>query len=511
MPPPRSDEQLTAGLWWRRTREHAVVIVDDRGNHHTPAAGAGGHRPLLRIVFEEARARVELVMLGGRRHIDLTVQPGATARVLAAEALTAGYDGNAWCGAFEAALAREAADRGLWQRDDRAPRGLDALLGGLGFPMLAHSYDRGAGPLTTVPRWAARPLAQPSARDAASVAFGPRATRRTTRALAASLLPPPSAAAGSAVALSPLCLALVGRAVLEPDSIADVLGATEPWHAPPTWLTSTELAEAAHALTSFGSRAAARLLLDAAAHGNGPFALVETLTLYSQVRHDLAALPPGRLGALREACIAAAPAPRMHLPDPAGEETARAEPRGTADPDFTADVARRGGEESAADVVRRRLDDAGLLVHAPRENPPAREANPPRRENVPTRALNPPRTRSVTVPSRFPYPDRLHALERLDDDGVRLVLPRSRADLAAWGRRLHSCIGTYAAAIASGASWVIGVEDGGRLMACLELHPATRTIRQFLGAHNNPPPQYVVDATLRILRRGRVLAEPVPV
>lgn len=473
MPLRAVERELTDGLRLRVQEDRASVLVDR----------PGGLLPLAQVTFEPRRARIMLAMFGGRRLLDVTVQPGAIARVVASEAIASRHDGNAWCAAIEAAIARTAHERGLWQRSEAAPRGLVPLLTGLAFPILASVYDLGARPVSEVPRWAEHVVSQPSAREAAVAAFGARATRRTTRALASSLVPNADAPDDATVALGPLCLALMGRHALEPDQIVEVLAATQTWHAPPIWLAMTRLDSAARILAGFGPAAGARLLLDAAAREHGIEVLLDTLDLYQCLRHEFPTVPPGRLDDLRGACLALAPVPlgpmaaadtsRRHVERRRREERHET-PRHIADEALPHGGARRDGTLPLAEIF------------APRNAPPAR---------------------NVRLPAAFLYPAFLREMEHSADGDVRLVLPHTPSELSSWGRRLSNCLATYARAVATGASWIVGVEHCGTLSACVEIDPVERSVRQLLAAHNRPPSSALVQATLHLLvERGAIRA-----
>jgi hypothetical protein len=87
---------------------------------------------------------------------------------------------------------------------------------------------------------------------------------------------------------------------------------------------------------------------------------------------------------------------------------------------------------------------------------------------------------------------------------LRLLLPRTGAELVAWGRLLRSCIGSFGAAVAAGRSVLVGVEEGGVLAYCLEVAP-DGSVRQFLGERNRPAPRPVVAAVCgRLVTAGIV-------
>ncbi|MCU0270094.1 MAG: PcfJ domain-containing protein [Acidimicrobiales bacterium] len=105
------------------------------------------------------------------------------------------------------------------------------------------------------------------------------------------------------------------------------------------------------------------------------------------------------------------------------------------------------------------------------------------------------------APSPWPPPLGVHGRTVAD---LRLVEPRTEAELAAWGRLLGNCLATYAEAQAAGRSRLVGVERQGRLRYCLEL-TGDGTLRQFLGERNRPVPASDRRAVLDVLRACGVL------
>lgn len=475
---PSREQELTTGLWLRPDENRSSILVER----------PQGLVPLAAVVFEEHRALSMLAMLGGRRLLDVTVQPGALARVVSSEAVAARRDGNAWCSAIEAAVARVASERGLWRRTDAAPRGLVPLLTGLGYPMVASVYDRGGRAVAEVPRWAAHVLAQPSARAAAAAAFGSRATRPATRALATSLVPSAGAPADATIALGPLCLALMGRAVLEPDQLVRVLAAGDIWHAPPVWLAASRLESAALVITGLGPVAATRLLLDAATRPRGIEVLLDTLDLYRCLRHQFSAVPPGQLDALRGACLELAPTPTETVAAADAEHRRRAE-------------ARRHSALRLAEHVRAPED--------PEPTPDDHDGSAAARSIFVPRTA--PAVRATCLPASYDHPAALRELHHLTAGDVRLLLPRTPAVLTTWGQRLSNCLGSYARAVAAGTVWVVGIEEHGVLTACAAIDPGSREVRQLLAAHNRPPSASLVETTLHLLASRRVICAGAPV
>lgn len=79
----------------------------------------------------------------------------------------------------------------------------------------------------------------------------------------------------------------------------------------------------------------------------------------------------------------------------------------------------------------------------------------------------------------------------LDGGRLRLVLPATGAELARWGRRLDSCVGSFVASVHAGVSQLIGVEVDDGIRYWSGAHPA-RGGPAFLGARIRPVP--VADA-----------------
>lgn len=94
-------------------------------------------------------------------------------------------------------------------------------------------------------------------------------------------------------------------------------------------------------------------------------------------------------------------------------------------------------------------------------------------------------------------------------DPLRLVVPRTGAELAAWGERLHNCLGGFAAAVNEGRSIVVGVESCDRLVYGIEVRP-DGVIRQFLATHNRPVPRPDARAVVGALAAAGVVRADAP-
>lgn len=71
-------------------------------------------------------------------------------------------------------------------------------------------------------------------------------------------------------------------------------------------------------------------------------------------------------------------------------------------------------------------------------------------------------------------------------DEYQLRLPHNRRELVEWSRSLDNCLDTYPPRVANNRSWIVGVEHHNRLVAAIEIAPATQRIVQFLGPANRP-------------------------
>lgn len=457
-----------AELGWEQHATVATLRIRPSGDHPEVSATT------LRFRVDGGRVRVGLLLLDGHRDIDVSIQPAFVTRAVGGEgrgATAAAEQVCRWVAAFAAA-------NGAWRPEDPAAAGVSAVVGGASFPLLGAAMDQGAAPLDEVPRWATAVLAAPTARAAAQAAFPARATRPVVAALAAALVsgvgPDGSSGGGTAgaatVALFPLALATMAPA-LGPDRLARVLGATEPWRGPAAWPEVDLVADAARLTPHLGEQRTERLLLDAAHLESGPALLADAVQAYGLVRHRAGRRLPNRLVEFREHCRALLP------PDP--------NPLGVVAP-----TRRRSPGHAARPAV------APPVV--PRVAPPP---PPPPAPPVPTAAerrramLRAPRTQSSHVPEHLPlvHPPPVTALIGRQVRGgvgepLRFVVPRTAAELTAWGDRLHNCVGGFGPAVNERRSIVVGIESGDRLAYCIEVRP-DGVIRQFLGAHNRPVPR----------------------
>ena len=488
------------------------VSFEDGATARVRVVGADGAPPTeLRFTIGRGRATVALVLLAGRREVDVSIQPGLVASVV-------GREGDAVAGHLAAFAARH----GAWSPAEPAGAGLLDVVTGMTFPLLGAAIDRGATGLAEVPRWAAPVLAAPTARDAARQAFSTRATRPVVAALAGGLVPAPAAspdrrascrtAAGpddprrptrvdrapdeggthrggpEAVRppqppdLFPLALGLMATA-LAPDRLARVLAADGPDRRPVDWPDGEVVALGRRHTATWGEHRTERVLRDAAELAGGAGWLAKACRLEGLAGHGVAAETPTRLEPLRDELRALLPTdPNPHgLVAPARRRPRPARPTRPARP----------ATPPAAGPARR--------VVAPVVEPP-----PPTVDERRRAMWRAPATQGTAPPEHVPlhHPPAVLVLAGVEVMGaggpLRLVVPRTGAELTAWGERLGNCVGGFAAAVNEGRSIVLGVEAGDRLAYCLEVRP-DGGVRQFLAARNRPVPRADAAAVLAAL------------
>lgn len=407
----------------------SVAVSDDRFD--VLVAG----RLTARVERRSAgRARVMMALLGGKRCVDVSTQPGTVPVLLRREARRRREDPNRWCTgvarlAHDAAADWDVTDLCASDRDD-----LDALLAALPFPLGRLARQAGAGPLPHVPRWAEVPLRAGSAAEAARSVLGDRATRGTTRALPRGLVPGDGAPAGAAPDLRPLGLAASLAAHLPADRLATVLAGTGHWLPPQHWPGNHDVNELRRLWRVADTETATALALDAATVDHG----------VARLRRALAILEP--LAAVSELALART----------------------------VADLERQAAEATPP---------------RPAPAPAARAPQPARdRDPLPAQPRHPPRAAPalrVGPPATFDYPPTIEIAHGYRVGEHRLVLPRTPGDLTRWGRRLANCLADYAGVVGAGTSVVIGLEERGALVAALELRNGE--VRQFVGIGNARP------------------------
>lgn len=409
-------------------------------------------RAVVALAPSDRRVRVGLVMPVMDRVVDVSVQPSAARKALSEAATSTGTADTAVTASARRSLVEAAEACDAWVPS--AQLCLARAFGGVAFPLLGAVYDQGGAVVDEVPRWAAGPLAAPTIGDAASIAFADRATRPVRRALVVALRPLPD----GQVDLARLALAMMSRAVLQPDRLARVLGADAVAH-PPADLPDPAALEAADAVLSrWGEERTEKVLVDAAGRADGLRILLDTLRYARQLGdHGPVGALPTRLSELHDVHRAL----------------------------LRTDVAAR-------QVPERRRRTATTARAAAPTPPPHRQLPPP----------------ATAPPVRGDHPLTATPAERAIDGrtlhGLTLVLPRTVGDLRRWGRLLGNCLGDFGPAVAAGRSTIIGVQRGGRLAYAVELTP-TGAVRQFCGQANRAPRDPDRRAVMEMLAAGRLV------
>jgi hypothetical protein len=448
-------------------------------------AGVRRERTTVRLEVVAHRMRISLSFLRIRKAVDLSVQPALFEHVLPVgrgpcRPGTAGSTAARW-------IASLAGTREVWRPPDPDAIGLVGVAGGASWPLLGAAYERGATPLGAVPPWATQILSKPILGEAAHAGFGAKANRRVTGALGSSLLELSGEADDPGpVSLYRLALALMGALVLEPDQIVRILNADGPRRSPDNWPDAAEIAAGSQLIARMAAAQGERLLIDAIERPDGPVLLSEILREVGSVLELLPERPAHRVEALRNQCRALLPV------DPDPESAGWRRPPGAG-----SRRAQREGDQRgrATPVPAEPAADADEHLAAPR---PRRTAQQRRR------ALLAPQGRAAVSGD----PTRTAALSNLNGcdvgDGLRIAVPRSRAELSAWGQHLGNCVGSYAAAWASGLSLIIGVEVDEVLTYCLEVTPQGH-VRQFLGARNRPVPRHQAEVICKRMAEAGVI------
>jgi hypothetical protein len=284
----------------------------------------------------------------------------------------------------------------------------------------------------------------------------------------------------------------MGAPVLEPDRLARVLVADGPAQPPERWPDAAQIAVAGGLTARLGPAAAERLLTDALATEEGPAVLAELCTIYPGVADQLPARPASRLADLRDQCRSLLPID----PDPGAGRWRRMHRSPSSGP-----VAARLSAARRAPAVRATVPGGGPARTEVRDAPGVPVAVPAPRGRARTAPPAPPATTS----SALRYPPGTAGLHGVEvGGGIRLVLPRTSDELAAWGRLLRNCIGSFGGAVAAGRSLLVGVEERGALAYCVELTPEG-SVRQFLGERNRTVPRPVAAAVCGRLAEAGVL------
>lgn len=400
------------------------------------------------------RARAVLWYGGGRVTPDVSIQPAAVLREIDQTAAEHGVDPGGW--RVRVLRVLKAWHGGLdWVGNE--PSHLLAAVGAVTHPLLGAAYQRGHAPIDEVPRWAS-PVLRCHTPGAAAAVLEPRANRRLARSLAASLVrhePPAS------VDLRPLALAVMGAGVVSIDELANVLDT--PHGGPPDepdLPDPDQVKEVRRMLALYPGDRATALLVDCATRHR----VAELADAMRQLWwvHERAPRPfPSRLSGVVDVCrqlvpvlapaggtAALAPAP---APAPAAAWEDDDHPERFDDPRLAPEV------EEAPDIVRWHIQPA------------------------------------------------LRGVDGFEREGIRYLVPTSRAELERWGDVLLTCVGEYADPVIRGVSWIIGLECEGRVIGCVEVRAHGRTVRQALGARNQPLPPAMLRSVLRSLELLHVI------
>ena len=459
----------------------------------------------IRFERRDGRVRACLRYAGGKTSIDVSFQPAAIEQEIIASARECGVDPNRW------RLGTLAALREWTGALDWCPQGHDRLLAAIGaltHPLLRHVYERGHRPCTELPRWAVPVLRAPDAASAARI-IAHDANRRLARALAASLVRQPPPAAADFV---PLAYAVVGAGLVTVDDLANVLEA----ELPPAYdevPDGEQIDEMRRVLALYPPQRRAALLLDAA-RTTSPVEMAGILRRLWWIR-DRAEQPlPVRVRDLRDMCarlvpVVAGPTTPPTAPPTAPPTTARPSPAAQIVAPAAA-TAPAAPARTAAATNRRELPTAAAAHAAGRVPTPAEALRAFERPDAVQRRpferpLTRPRITATVDATRWSIPSALLPIHHFRHRRLRFVVPTSQVELRQWGRRLRNCLGDYAPAMASGQSWLIGVEVDDQLFGCIEVRTTDRTVRQALGVANLPLGDEVLDPVLEALRLHRII------
>ncbi len=412
----------------------------------------------------ERRVLTRLEFLGGRRSIDVTVQPDTISHLLRRLAIRANDDGNAWQRQLKRRLLVWSTEMGI---ADALPAddALASVIASLGFPMVRLARDRGVLAPPHVPRWAEPVLAGPDVRAAASAAFGDRSSRRVARALAASLAgdtvgvddgeAPEVEAAGPAqrpMALMPLGLALALPQSVSADVIANMLMAPTADHAAQYWPSVYDLHLLRRGFRMLGPSVSAHLATEALATITGPGRLIRLIVHVPRLLSIYDGPAPRHIDDLDAVVI--------EFVRPPVEPVAQRQPAGPARCRAGADAPRVAACEGEGVID---LPVQPLYVPGP------------------VQAI------AVGPDDEFRYPDAVLRLHGASSGAHSIWLPRSGDELRRWGRELDNCMADYCEHVACDRSVILGLRRHDRLVAGVELTRDLHRVRQFVRDGNQRP------------------------
>ena len=441
----------------------------------------------IRFTRSDHLVQIALRFGTGRLGVDVSFQPGVVAREIDVTAREHAIDPNRWRLATLAVL-REWSGSLAWC--PQQPGMLVAAVSALAHPLLQPVYERGHAATSELPRWSLTVLRSCDPMSAART-IDPKANRRLSRALAQSLV---ARAAPAPVELGPLAFAAMGAGLVSVDGLANVLEARLP-ELPVAMPSAEEIREVRRGLELWPAQRRAALLVDTATNGD-PISLATSMRQLWWVRDKAPRPLPLRFAELQAVCgrLVTVLSPGAARPTPPAPSVAALEP---AAPQATARVRQRRPAPAPA-PQRAPATPAPAAAPMPARAAVATVARAPHEMPRPAPAV--PATQQVFGVTRWPIPRPLLAINEFRCGGLWFVVPTTREELRRWGRVLHSCIGDFGAAVASGHSWLIGIERDDHLIGCIEVSPLDRRVRQALGPRNQPLPQDVTATAFNALR-----------
>lgn len=460
-PDPHARRELADGLVVSRSTEHLEV--------HLPTGGTA-------VQFARAAegVRVRFRYAGGKVTVDVSFQPGAVDRELEVTARECGADPNRWRLAVLGEI-REWSNALSWCPQHHEQ--LLAAVGALAFPLLREVYQRGHRASGELPRWALPVLRCHDAAQAAA-ALEPRATRRTARALAGSLVVRPAPAE---IELAPLAYATAAAGLVSVDELANLLE-TAPPDQPGAVPDGEQVDELRRGVQLYPPARRGALLLDAV-RTTHPTDMAQLMRQLWWVRDKIDHTLPVRVRDLVEVCARLVPVIAPDAPRPARTLSTVAGPRALGNPGHRREFS--GADEPPDDALRQLSNDIRRRIQQARPAP----------AGLPV---------GVDV-TRWPIPQPLLQLHDFRRGRLHLVVPTSKVELQQWARRLHNCLADYAPAMAIGRCWLVGVELDERLIGCVEVRPRQRTIRQATGMLNQALPCEVLDEVVAALTSHGVI------
>ncbi len=463
--PLRLDASAATPSGWRMIRTAATVGTGDGSSVVAAVAELG----------DERRLRLGLPFLDGARVVDVSIQPGVWIDHVRTVAARADARPNEWVDRVRADLVAAGDDAGWWRAS--ALDGVDAVGVALraAWPLLRGDPDRertaAGSPIREVPRWAATLLHGPDVTSGARRLLGRRANRPVVRAIAELLADPEGG-----VDWWPLALAATAARV-EGDHLVRLLrGASSEGSMRPS-VDDVSLLEVTLASAAPGDVVRLTTTPDGADAAEHAHRVLVALDGWRRCGGRTSALPPSV--ELVERRVTST------LGDTVGQAGPTVRRRRVR-------TARRSVDEVAAPIVPPAEELPSLRPVAEPEPPAAPGWARPR--YAPTVAPED----EVELPDRFDHPRMARRLHLLRDGDLTLRLPDGPRQLTAWGDELRNCLDTYAPAIATGRTIVLGVTLDDRLVGAVELD-ASLHVHQLLGSANRRLPTATERAVITLL------------